>query len=1450
MKFVRAFFTMVTLLISLGAYAAEQCEVNPSGDFSVSANIENYDSSETYNIYAKKANQNILMWSNRDNSAYIVDSTLEAGKNYDLRFNFEMTSKSGNDVIGQLSYYRKFEDDSYWVLVSVQTSTFHSGDNTEVSFSYGTLDCQDGVPDTPVEPTPIPDICTYVPNTLQTNYFTNGDEGTPYGNLSIAIAHTGEENKVILPKDDSLMSFFTAGADYCYYPSTTGPQKCKLDSTLHTEGYPLHLQDKFIGDSLNITAGTTQTLSSGEYWYDSIKFGNGSKLSIDGTVVIHYKIFDLSATKAGDKIHINDGGDSQDLLFIGHGSTASITTNDNTASITAYAHFYVDNATSQGLSLGGENNSLNGGFSGNAISISGRNNVINGAGGCGDDPTPPDPDPTPDDFCEYFPEPAQSWVTVGSSDYSSYPASQLIMSNGKSGQDIVGWTAGYIDANFIKDGYTDGEYGTIDVLKVGFDTTTDNSNLHAPGTCDTAPCDTGGADVDTRKIAPPPLLNATFPADGSADVDISPPYSPGQGYEMCDTSDLCTRTTDSTGTTVTIEGDISKLSVASNNGEHYTIVIDGEHTIKTLDVNSNNVEVIFKANSVTTVDTATFTQAPSITFEDNVQIKIQSSWQLNNSVAFSYASGAQSSLLYGPEATITITNPNMAFYGYILAKNLILSNNITIYGAVSANKLQMDTADSHIISSGKCFSPSPDDSYTLKVTPDYQFALLCQAPEMTYTVYNDDGSVATDYDGTITASYPEKLTPADPSVGTKNSDYVYTPNQGVVTVPVSSDTLGEYTVKAELTDDSEANDSGNVLFGPYKFDIDPVKAVAAHPRVFNVQVLACKDDKVTPVKGYSGEKDLTVSNVNLTKPTIGEGAVDGTLQVSNDENGVYSTSQVKLNFSDDAKSSGYLKYAESGSLNFLLSDPNFVCPDDYDGCEVTNDDGFTENVTTLQGIANVDVRPWTFAICEPNDRDMSGDSNGGVGFMPAGEAFALQVKPIIWQAGGSVDETDDIDVSNYCNAAVTQNFFITEAPTATVEVGSELATPENGRLGSGLTSDDGNDREHDNVANSGDKYYSYNSLKWQEVGSIKVTADTLANYLDMNINLGYRDIGRFYPHHLVRVSNDWDYASGHNGFAYMNQPIGMDYTLEAQSEDNSATWNYGLFDSSLQDELALTAINNDNGQSLLSRLIYTNQSTNGWSDLLTSGETTQRNAQYVVNYDDFEFLKKLGSNPNNSEYTSTPDGPYDSNNSRFGIAVTNKVDDLDFDFTDVDSNDKITLDADGNGTVDTGLAFALQPDFRYGRMTLDSVSGSIGGPVQVPLRTEFWDGESYIPNSDDSGSQFMTQEYCRLSNISGSDAYLTDTVDTNAKQTVSSGKSDIVRAAQITAQRETVRLFLRQGITQPDGTNCGWSNGTQPWLQFNWRDFGDEDPSTVVMFGAYRGNDRIIYRGEPNLVAD
>ncbi|MDO6706391.1 DUF6701 domain-containing protein [Photobacterium sp. 1_MG-2023] len=79
-----------------------------------------------------------------------------------------------------------------------------------------------------------------------------------------------------------------------------------------------------------------------------------------------------------------------------------------------------------------------------------------------------------------------------------------------------------------------------------------------------------------------------------------------------------------------------------------------------------------------------------------------------------------------------------------------------------------------------------------------------------------------------------------------------------------------------------------------------------------------------------------------------------------------------------------------------------------------------------------------------------------------------------------------------------------------------------------------------------------------------------------------------------------------------------------------------------------------------------------------------------------------------------------------------------------------------------------------------------------------------------------------------------------------------------TAVREQVRFWQKLVAETPAaiagenaikdssaGTHVGAVS--QPWLLYDWRGQWDENPSAVVTFGLYRGNDRIIYRGERNI---
>lgn len=80
---------------------------------------------------------------------------------------------------------------------------------------------------------------------------------------------------------------------------------------------------------------------------------------------------------------------------------------------------------------------------------------------------------------------------------------------------------------------------------------------------------------------------------------------------------------------------------------------------------------------------------------------------------------------------------------------------------------------------------------------------------------------------------------------------------------------------------------------------------------------------------------------------------------------------------------------------------------------------------------------------------------------------------------------------------------------------------------------------------------------------------------------------------------------------------------------------------------------------------------------------------------------------------------------------------------------------------------------------------------------------------------------------------------------VENGESNRITASQNASVRQQTQVWLELD----SGVRAA------PWLRYRWDDDyrpevnGEEDPSTIITFGIYRGNDRIIFRGEPRLFA-
>ncbi|EOU2550446.1 DUF6701 domain-containing protein [Vibrio parahaemolyticus] len=308
-------------------------------------------------------------------------------------------------------------------------------------------------------------------------------------------------------------------------------------------------------------------------------------------------------------------------------------------------------------------------------------------------------------------------------------------------------------------------------------------------------------------------------------------------------------------------------------------------------------------------------------------------------------------------------------------------------------------------------------------------------------------------------------------------------------------------------------------------------------------------------------------------------------------------------------------------------------------------------------------------------------------------------------------------------------------------------------------------------------------------------------------------LGRFYPKFYTLRGQNWDYA-GSQSFNYMNQNFdSMWYEVEVLTGGDipKSVENYKYFNKEHVASFELSdSLNRFNAQGNL---------TPSWVDALGSIRR-------------FTLTPPLSGECNSAEglcwMKKTPaagyeDGPFNLNGNtikatdiKVGVAI---------------EPDPISVY--GNPVL------SIQPDIRFGRVGLDDVGGNQGATLHIPLRIEYWNGSRFIANPNDNQTD--------VKGVTAAERHIWPTgtdadpkaVTLGAGGEVSSGSSRSVTATQAEPYRQQTRVWL----DLDDSTNG------LPWLKYNWdnKNAGEENPSSVVTFGIHRGNDRVIYRGEPGL---
>ncbi|KOO17015.1 MSHA biogenesis protein MshQ [Vibrio xuii] len=606
----------------------------------------------------------------------------------------------------------------------------------------------------------------------------------------------------------------------------------------------------------------------------------------------------------------------------------------------------------------------------------------------------------------------------------------------------------------------------------------------------------------------------------------------------------------------------------------------------------------------------------------------------------------------------------------------------------------------------------------------------------------------------------------------------------VVTNPASS--IGDYDLKASLTVDGQSyEDTDQIKYVPYKFEVDDQYLVAGQNNQIAIDVKACSDSGQLINLGYTGSPTASFS---YNRPSISPTADD-------------------LEFSavlNDNNRQADLTFKESGHITVQIEDPNFVC--DEERCP--SEGG------SLKGEFDVYSRPWKIAICNVHESSNNANGNpsttaGVPGFMASGDEFSASYIPIVHpDSRGNMNEE--------CSYPQTGNYGLDNGP---LELTYSFVYPSTPPQQGVITPTSIPSFDSSNLTQT-------LAHTWNEVGTVRF--QTGATYLTMVLDSDSEDIGRFYPK-FFRVINApvWDYPSAQS-FAYMNQPFdGVSFDVEALNANGSAVQNYASFALSLTANFALfepdfterfnSPVPNKQWSLSSGRSIGTFEIAESSPTTNCASELCWEKAATAIGYEDGPF-NGIGDGVSNISITDE------------GLS---NVDPVAYQSSEENGRDPRLL--------------TTQPDLRFGRVALDSLGSTVNTTLNIPLRVEFWNGERFVVNSDDDAVSTILGESTSTNNnnIWVEEGQTAETLSFANGGVVNDGESDSITVTHSSQVRQQTQIWLELDNTDND----------MPWLRYNWDDDlasddanGEQDPSSVVTFGIYRGNDRVIFRGEPGLI--
>jgi len=452
------------------------------------------------------------------------------------------------------------------------------------------------------------------------------------------------------------------------------------------------------------------------------------------------------------------------------------------------------------------------------------------------------------------------------------------------------------------------------------------------------------------------------------------------------------------------------------------------------------------------------------------------------------------------------------------------------------------------------------------------------------------------------------------------------------------------------------------------------------------------------------------------------------------------------------------------------------------------DEGSFEN--SLTGFSNAFVvQPATFAItriesaggvANPEAATLSGDA-----FLASGVAFTVEVE---------ARDVEGDPTPNYGNEATPEGVRV---------FSSSLVLPAGGRNGS--EGDVINGTAFTEIGDSG--VFTNSTVAFDEYGIIRLQASVAdGDYLGTGNVIGAlsNNVGRFVPARFALSAGAIPPSCGN--FSYMDQrSLALDYTLSALNTLGGLLENYDLtlIGAAVAADVTLVAEAEDNGIDLGARI---HAPASVWSSGVHALSTTAA-----------DFIR-----------SGLPDGPY--RNVQIGVRLHDAIDGL--------TIDAPTMNAATVGDCVAAANCNARPiggvsDFYYGRLALAPGVAPETRDMNLALSMQYYDGSSFATLLDDNCTTYAAEDLSlNPSAYSGN---------------LGAGETAVLPLppTSVVLGEEDPGAPLRLSAPGLGNDGAGEIRLDVPaWLEFDWRGSGDTDPTARIVFGRFRGHDRIVYKAE------